>query len=348
MRVLVIGGNGFIGRPVVRELKERGHQVAVLRRSVDAARDGDIVAIQGDRNRLQDCEAPIREFAPQVIIDMVLSSGEQAGAITGLAQTLGARLVAISSMDVYRAWGVLLGTESGDLEPLPITEDSPLRAGNRSYPPELVEVMKGIFTWLTPGYDKVAVEQAVMSNHRNTVIRLPLVYGEGDPLHRMYPVVRRISDERTAILVPEDQAAWRGPRGYVDNVAHAIVLAAVSDGAQGRTYHVCEEPSATDLEWMSRIAESMHWRGRFLVLPRERTPKHLLLAFNLAQHVVADSSRIRTELGYGDVTPVEEAIRRTIAWERENPPSGPTFHQFDYEAEDVAAGYSASTGSAAP
>jgi uncharacterized protein YbjT (DUF2867 family) len=57
MRVLVIGGNGFIGRPVVRELKNAGYEVAVLRRSVDVAVGSDIVPIQGDRNRLQDYEA---------------------------------------------------------------------------------------------------------------------------------------------------------------------------------------------------------------------------------------------------------------------------------------------------
>jgi hypothetical protein len=32
----------------------------------------------------------------------------------------------------------------------------------------------------------------------------------------------------------------------------------------------------------------------------------------------------------------DEAIRHTIAWEQANPPTGPTFHQFDYDAEDAA------------
>jgi hypothetical protein len=61
----------------------------------------------------------------------------------------------------------------------------------------------------------------------------------------------------------------------------------------------------------------------------------LLWLGNTAQHLVASSERIRTELGYRELLPREEAIRRTIEWERANPPAQP-LAQFDYEAEDAA------------
>jgi len=55
-----------------------------------------------------------------------------------------------------------------------------------------------------------------------------------------------------------------------------------------------------------------------------------------AQHFVASSKRIRAELGYMEVVQLDEAIRRTIAWERQNPPSTINLKQFDYQAEDAA------------
>jgi hypothetical protein len=61
----------------------------------------------------------------------------------------------------------------------------------------------------------------------------------------------------------------------------------------------------------------------------------LLLPGNTAQHVVASSERIRKELGYHELLPPDEAIRRTIEWERANPPQQP-LAQFDYAAEDEA------------
>jgi len=52
--------------------------------------------------------------------------------------------------------------------------------------------------------------------------------------------------------------------------------------------------------------------------------------------LVASSAKIRERLGYREPVALEEAIQRTIAWERENPPAGASFHQFDYVAEDAA------------
>jgi NAD(P)-dependent dehydrogenase (short-subunit alcohol dehydrogenase family) len=46
MRILVIGGNGFIGSPLVRELRDSGHEVAVFHRRRDAGL-GDVEQIQG-------------------------------------------------------------------------------------------------------------------------------------------------------------------------------------------------------------------------------------------------------------------------------------------------------------
>jgi len=337
MRILVIGGNGFIGTPLVRELLEAGHDVAVFHRSAEASSIREVTQIQGDRNRLRDHEAELRRFAPQIIVDMILSSGDQAVQLVDLARDLNARVVAISSMDVYRAWGVLLGTEPGGLEPMPITEDSRVRTARRAYPPELAQKLKSIFTWVNAEYDKIAVEETVMHEKaETTVIRLPMVYGPGDPLHRMHGILKRIRDGRPAIILAEDHAAWRGPRGYVENVAHAIAVASVSEGAYGRIYHVCEEPSLPELEWQKKIAAETSWRGRWVVLPSRQTPKHLLMPGNASQHLLASSARIRKELGYQEPFAMEEALRRTISWEQANPPVGPSFHSFDYPAEDRA------------
>jgi hypothetical protein len=58
---------------------------------------------------------------------------------------------------------------------------------------------------------------------------------------------------------------------------------------------------------------------------------------NGAQHWTASSAssaRIGQELGYQEPVAIEEAIRRTICWEQENPPAGVPLAQFDYAAAD--------------
>jgi nucleoside-diphosphate-sugar epimerase len=339
MRILLVGGNGFIGLPLMQELRASGHEVAIFHRRTDSGpAAADVVRIQGDRNRLSDYQNHLRRFSPDVIIDLILSSGEQAGQLIKTSREITRRVVAISSMDVYRAWGVLHGSEPGPLEPLPLTEESPLRTLRTLYSPETLKMMQSIFTWVDEKYDKIAVEEAIMGDPvvSGTVLRLPMVYGPGDPLHRFLPLLKRFADGRPAILLADDFAAWRGPRGYVENVAHAIALAATSDQAAGRVYNICEEPTLPELEWQTRIAKQTNWSGRFVVLPRESTPKHLLLPGHTAQHVVATSERIRTELRYKELVATEEAIQRTATWEHRNPPSTINLQQYDYDAEDAA------------
>jgi nucleoside-diphosphate-sugar epimerase len=97
-------------------------------------------------------------------------------------------------------------------------------------------MMQSIFSWVDEHYDKIAVEEAILNSAEisGTVLRLPMVYGPGDPLHRFFPLLKRFDDGRSSILFADDLAAWRGPRGYVENIAHAIALAATSKQAAGR------------------------------------------------------------------------------------------------------------------
>jgi nucleoside-diphosphate-sugar epimerase len=344
MRILLIGGNGFIGRFVAAALQRQRHTLAIFHRGTSTAPD-DVEEILGDRNQLSASAEELKRFAPDIVIDFVISSGPQAEDLMNIFREAARRVVMLSSMDVYRAVGISHGTETGPLQEVPLTEESELRRNLHPYPPENMKIMQKIFPWATDDYDKIPAERIVMSRVLNdgvndpelagTVLRLPMVYGPGDPLHRFYPVVKRIDDGRSHIIFAETLAAWRSPRGYVENVAAAIALAATDERAARRIYNVCEEPSFSELEWARKIADEMQWKGKFVTLPTDRTPPHLMKLGNAAQHWTASSARIRRELGYAEPVAIEEAIRRTTPWEREHPPEA-FLAQFDYAAEDAA------------
>lgn len=333
MRLLLIGGSGFIGKYVVSDLVSRGHEVGVLGRG--QAPRGAAHMIVGDRKRLGDSREAILGFAPEVVIDMIASSGTQARALVDAVRGVARRTVVLSSMDVYRAIGVLHGSEPGQLEPLPLTERSALRTTAQTYPPAQIAALQGLFGWVDDEYDKLPVEATVRALDA-TVLRLPMVYGPGDRLRRLYPVVKRIIDGRRALVFSESLAGWRGSRGYVEDVARAIALAATSDAATGRTYNIAELDAPSELEWARRVVARMQWDGELVVLPDAQTPAHLRQPGNAAQHWIADATRIRDELGYAEVVTRDEAVDRTIAWERETPPVGFVPHVFDYAAEDAA------------
>jgi len=334
MKILLIGGSGFIGQFAAQQFQQGGHNVTVFHRGKTAAPQG-TEEIFGDRQFLQDHQPEFRRQKFDVVVDFVLSSGRQAQQLMDTFRGIAGRAVALSSMDVYRAWGVFYKTEHCGLQELPLTEDSALRTSTITYPPDVLKRAQSIYGWMDAEYDKIPVEQAVLGDAKlpGTILRLPMIYGPGDPLHRFHPVLKRIDDGRKQIIFADDVAPLRTPRGYVENVAAAIALAATSPQAAGRVYNICEAESFGELDWERKIAAAVGWQGEFVVLPHDSTPKHLLWPANTAQHVLASSDRIRKELGYREVVPREEAIRRTIEWERSNPPVAP-LSQFDYAAED--------------
>jgi nucleoside-diphosphate-sugar epimerase len=120
------------------------------------------------------------------------------------------RVVAISSQDVYRAYGVLMGAEPGPEEPVPLGEESPVRT--KLYPYR--DRAQGPDDLLY-NYDKIPIERAVMGDPGvlGTVLRLPMVYGPGDGQHRLFEYLKRMDDCRPAIILAEELATWKTSLG---------------------------------------------------------------------------------------------------------------------------------------
>ncbi len=339
MRILMIGGTGFIGRHVTAQLAAEGHEVAVVHRGkTDADLPERVHHFLGDRAALAERRDELAQFGPEVVIDMILSSAAHAQSDLETFRGIAQRIVAVSSADVYRAMAIVHRLEDGPPEPVPLTEESRLRAGSSTYSKEALAAVRSIFEWVDDDYNKVEVERAIRSDPAlpATIVRLPMVYGPGDPLHRPYPIVKRVEDRRPVLLFEETAARWRPCRGYVENVAHAIVLAATSDNATRRVYNIADPEPIPEIEWAERGARALGWNGRTAVLPWEEMPRHLVFPFNLEQDLFIDSSRIRSELGYREPFSIEESLRRTMEWERANPPSRTDPLAYDYASEDRA------------
>lgn len=325
MRVLVIGGTGFIGPPVVTGLVTLGHQVTVFHRGrSEAILPSEVHHIHGDRQQLAGFTGIFARLAPDVVLDMFPYSEEDAQALISSFTGTARRAVVISSMDVYRAYDRLHGREFAPVDAIPLTESAPLR--QKLYP-------------YGGTYEKILVERTVMSNPTlpATILRLPMVYGPGDTQHRLFVYLKRMDDHRPAILLDDAMAQWRGTRGYVGNVAAAITLAVIDDRAAGRIYNVGEADPLTESAWVQQIGQVAGWPGQVAVVPRDSLPLHLKWwgDSNLNQQWVVDTYRLRKDLGFEEPIPPAKALRQAVVWQRAHPPEQIDPALFDYAAEDA-------------
>jgi len=287
LRILVIGGTRFIGPYVIRELASAGHQVAVYHRgSNEADLPSSVTQFHSPKAAM-----PVREFTPEtiafrpeVVLHMVPMGEADTKAALDAFRNIAKRMVAISSGDVYRAYGVFMGSEPGDAEPVPLTEGSPLR--KNLYPYRKSASGPAALEYI---YDKILVERLVMNTPElpGTVLRLPKVYGPGE------------NADLATIYRYRHHPHWRWTHGYVENVAHAIALAVVDERAKGRIYNVGEEMTPTIEERLKTLPVND--------MPLDERPA------NFAQDIVYDTTRIRSELGFGEIVSYEEGIRRTLA-----------------------------------
>src|SRR5262249_55919168 len=181
--------------------------------------------------------AQFRQRSPKVVVDMIAFNESEALDLMATFRGLARRAVVISSGDVYRAYGRFLGLELGPIESTPLAEDSPLRTVLFPYRNQA----QGPDDFFHQ-YDKIPVERVVMGAPAlpGPVLRLPMVHGPGDPYGRLSTYLKRMDEQRPAIVLDEGLAHWKCPRGYVEDVAAAITMAVVDDRAAGRTYNVAE------------------------------------------------------------------------------------------------------------
>jgi nucleoside-diphosphate-sugar epimerase len=285
MRVLVIGGTGFIGRPLVEQLIAAGHETAVLHRGQTPAARGarDFVDPAMGRPLTAFPDEALAFTADTVVHMIAMGEAEGRAAAKAFAGHAG-RIVAVSSGDVYLAYGRLIGTEPGPPAPVPLTEfGSPLRSALYPYRSRASE--DDLLWW----YEKILMERAVAAEPSlsPTILRLPKVYGPGK------------NADLATVYGYADHPDWRWTHGYVENVAAAIALAATDPRAAGRTYNVGEADTPT-------VAE------RLAGLP----PSNVPLAgqdLDFRQDIVFDTSLIRDELGFAEPVSYEEGIRRSLS-----------------------------------
>jgi nucleoside-diphosphate-sugar epimerase len=324
-RVVVIGGTGPTGMPIVAGLVERGHDVTIVHRGLHERDEtpAQVTHLHHDPYDAGDLERALegRTF------DVVVAMYGRLRAIASLTAGRVGRFVSVGGVPAYRGWMNPWLHEPPGL-PVPVTEGAP-----RVSSPEEDE----------KGYRIALTEDAVFEHHPGAVhFRYPYVYGPHQLVPREWCVVRRILDGRGRMIVADDGLTLHH-HGFTANLAHAVLLAVDRpDAAAGKVFNAGDEEVLSVRQVVELCAAALGADLEIVSMPYElAVPARPLLAQPLPTHRVLDLSRLRHDLGYHDVVPARTAIGLTARWLADHRPRPGGQEEtvltdpFDYAAEDA-------------
>ncbi len=328
MRILIIGGTGPTGVPIVNRLAAHGHDVVILHRGRHERRETphDVVHIHADPYD----ETSLAQAVAGGSWDVIVAMYGRLRTIASLTRGLCGHFVSVGGVPAYRGWTDAWQHDPPGM-PVPVREDADLVED-----PAVDD----------KGYRIVQSEAAVFEAHSTaTHFRYPYLYGPYQPVPREWSVVRRILDRRRRIIVA-DEGLTLHHHCYTENCAAAVVLGIEHpDRLSGMVCNVGDEEVLTVRQVVELCIEELGADLEIVSMPSDlAVPAWPLLAQPLPTHRVLDLGRLHHQLGHRDVVPARQAVARTARWLADNPPERGGIEEqiltdpFDYGAEDALIG----------
>jgi nucleoside-diphosphate-sugar epimerase len=330
LKALVIGGTGPTGPFLVNGLIAQGYDVSIMHRGTHDSDEipRSVERIIGDPHFRE----TLRDALQGRSFDLIIATYGRIRYIAELAGDYTERLITVGGAPCFR--GVL---QPGALTPaglqVPLPEDAPKVESEEEF---------------RFGYLVRLAEEAVMQGHDDgsysaSHFRYPVVYGPWQLTPTVWTIMRRFMDKRPYIVLP-DGGLTLTTRGYSENVAHAVLLAARQpDTAAGQIYDCGDERQLTMAQWIEVVGGAMDGEIEIIGVPDQYAypARGLMMFHGPSNHQLFDLFKVKSELGYRDVVPPLEAMERTVRWYRDNPPEvKPQFNAElakSYDLEDAIA-----------
>jgi len=250
--VLLIGGSGFMGRPIARALLEAGHHVTILSRGRREAVAG-VTVLTADRNDGASLAAALENRRFDMTVDFLAFDAADLERLLLVPYAALGRYFLISTGQVY------LVTE--DAEPPFVEEQAerPVRAephaGTRDHA-----------NW-TYGLGKRRAEKTLLAlrgTHgvRGVALRLPIVQGEGDGSLRLWAYLERMLDGGPIVLPDGGQRLTRFL--YAGDLATTLAHLAEAPAPRSAAYNLAQPDVLPLREFLARVARAAGLEPRFV------------------------------------------------------------------------------------
>jgi nucleoside-diphosphate-sugar epimerase len=306
--VLVLGGTGFLGVPVVSELLRAGHSVTILSRgTTKPVFPGPVQFLQGDRTNEASLNKALAGHTSDVAIDNLAFSREDVlSALKILAGKI-RQYVLTSSVVVY-------GRQSAK----PLAEDDVC----------LSEVPEGAAPPAFGTSTTVGKRQCELALHEQaskkrlpfdfTVLRPAKIHGRGDPSPRLWWYIQRLNDGGP-LVIPEESPDPLVRHIYCDDLAAAYGKVLLNRRCRNETYNLASAETVSLSTLIEIIADALGRDLRIVRVPSEVLKTEGLLEFShpllRTGDLIPDISKAQEHFRWSS-TPLRVWIRALCDWHR--------------------------------
>jgi len=317
MKVLIIGGTKFVGKAIAEKSLEAGHEVTLFNRG-KTDHSLPVNSIVGDVENLPAFKTELLKQNLDVVVHCIAFTEKHAQDVVEVFKGTKTKVIVLSSCDCYEAFQGL--NRNKDNSELPIDEESETSLTKYYWSDSAA---KGS---LAEKYDKNLMTDILMSAFKSeeintTIFRLPMVYGDGDYQYagRHGNIIRRILDKEKNIVLSDREQCQLYTYGYIGNIAAAIVHSFNKPVTNGKIYNLGESKTRSKRKWVEFYGKTIGWNFEVHVLPEELIRKDKDLRNANPLHLLIDSSLYERETGFTEPYSLEESIKRTFDFAKENP-----------------------------
>ncbi|MGB5373633.1 MAG: NAD-dependent epimerase/dehydratase family protein [Polyangiales bacterium] len=322
---LVTGGNGYVGKHLVRRLLELGCEVRVLDLAPFEG-DARVRSIVGDIRRMSDlrpaCEDVDTVFHTAAIINTLTLARASVRRLVYGVNVLGTECV----IRACQAAGVkkLIFTSS-----ITVAVDRPIREGDETAPYVGTNGLPDLYSQTKSGAEKMVLEADDPNGLRTAAVRPGGVWGPGEGAMMVHDFLEHLAAGQFKLKIGDGKSVTDNV--HVDSVVdvHFLVARKLSEDPElvgGQAYFVSDDEPTNPVGWYRPIVEGLGYSWPKLHIPRSLAygiaylgevahyfggPFPMLTRRSVLSICNDESFRVdkaRTELGYEPRTSAAEGI----------------------------------------
>ena len=310
MKILMIGGTGFISSNVVKKLIEEDHDITLITRGESDVKlfDKDKVKFEyGDRHDKKFLETIAASDTYDVLYDMIAYTPDESQTVVDVFAGKIPRLIHTSTVSVYMVSDEIRNPIKEDEDKNPLMEFWGMNPFGMQY-----------------GIDKRKCEDVLWNAHNEgkfevSMLRAPYVCGPYDPAIRDYFWIQRILDGKP-LLIP-GSGDYASQHVFVEDFAQAFVDLLKYNDSKGKAYNIASEEIFSLNDYLDALCNLLNKNPErvsvdldvFEKLPFSTSPEGHAFPFNTYRTAIFSIERAKNDLNYKS-TQFEKWMPDTINW----------------------------------